>query len=48
LRGAIWFPWDDCSCSRCSLIIIGHCPHLEGGLSCKCPLFLMGSFSPFS
>jgi hypothetical protein len=30
----------------CSLIIIGHCPHLEGCLSCKCPLFFVGSFSP--
>jgi hypothetical protein len=24
----MWFPWPDCS--RCSLIIMGHCPHLEG------------------
>jgi hypothetical protein len=33
---------------RVQPIVIGNCPHLKGGLSCKALLFLWGSFSPLS
>jgi hypothetical protein len=45
LEGAIWFPRRD---SGCSLTIVGNCPHVEGCLSCKAPLFLRVRFSPLS
>jgi hypothetical protein len=40
LRGAMWFPWDDYSCSGCNLIIIGNWSHLESGISCEALMFL--------